>query len=240
MSFDRQRGAMAGASSALFVVSPHLDDAVFGCAALLAGYPGACVCTVFAGAPDHPQHTEWDRAAGFGNSTQALDERCREDNRALEHCGARALRLPFLDGQYGRLPDVATLAEEVKKHCESMRAGDEAFVAPLGVRHPDHMCVGKAWELLLCTGGLESCIAYEEAIHRTTRGVVAKRLAELEAAGLHVTPLDETWRPARLAARALTAKRLAILEYASQLRAFDARFPADLAKPERYWRVTRA
>ncbi|MCP3712521.1 PIG-L family deacetylase [Paraburkholderia sp. CNPSo 3274] len=240
MDKDRLQPETARTTCPLFVVSPHLDDAVFGCAALLAACPGARVCTVFAGSPADPQSTEWDRSAGFGDSTQAMRERGREDDRALERCGARALRLPFLDGQYGPLPDVTALADEMVKQYERVRTGDASFVVPLGVRHPDHVRVGEAWALLLRTGRVVSCIAYEEAIHRTARGAVAKRLTELEAGGLQAAPLDEAWRTSRLSARALAIRRYAILEYASQLRAFGTRFPADLAKPERYWCVTRA
>ncbi|WP_321921328.1 PIG-L deacetylase family protein [Paraburkholderia guartelaensis] len=230
---------MTHPACSLFVVSPHLDDAVFSCAALLATCPEACVCTVFAGSPAHAQITDWDRAAGFDDSTQAMHERVREDDRALERCGARALRLPFLDGQYGTLPDAVTLADEIAKQYEDVRSDDTLFVVPLGVRHPDHVRVGDAWLLLLRTGQVASCIVYEEAIHRAARGAVAKRLTELEAAGLRAVQLDEAWRPERLSARALTIRRSAILEYSSQLRAFDVRFPADLARPERYWHVTR-
>ncbi|SDE44760.1 PIG-L family deacetylase [Paraburkholderia lycopersici] len=240
MHKDCLRPETASTACPLFVVSPHLDDAAFGCAALLAACPGACVCTVFAGLPAHPQSTQWDRAAGFDDSTQAMRERRREDDRALAHFGARAIRLPFLDGQYGALPDVGRLADEIAKAYECACTVDASLVVPLGVRHPDHMRVGEAWARLLRTGRVGSCIVYEDAIHRAARGAVEKRLAELEAGGLHAAPLDESWRPERLGARALSIRRRAILEYASQLRAFDSAFPADLARPERYWCVRRA
>jgi hypothetical protein len=35
----------------LLVVSPHLDDAVFGCGELIASRPGATVARLFAGPP---------------------------------------------------------------------------------------------------------------------------------------------------------------------------------------------
>ena len=222
----------------LFVISPHLDDAVFSCAALLAAYPGALVCTVFAGTPANARSTSWDRAAGYGDSTQAMRGRWREDDRALEWCGAQPLRLDFLDGQYGPLPDVAALTEALAAQFARVRGA--TLVVPLGVHHPDHVRVGDAWVALLRAGGMASCIVYEDAIHRTARGAVAKRLAKLDAAGLPVTPLGENWRAARFGARAQALRRHGIRAYGSQLRAFGADFPADLARAERYWRVARA
>ncbi|RQN34014.1 PIG-L family deacetylase [Paraburkholderia tropica] len=66
---------MNSADGSLFVVSPHLDDAVFGCATLLAAQPGATVCTVFAGTPRAPQIQPWDEAAGFSDSSEAMRAR---------------------------------------------------------------------------------------------------------------------------------------------------------------------
>jgi len=49
------------------VVSPHLDDAVLGCARFMAVHPGATVVTVFAGNPPaYPQPMRtWDVQSGF-------------------------------------------------------------------------------------------------------------------------------------------------------------------------------
>lgn len=225
------------ASPPLFVVSPHLDDAVFSCAALLAAHAGARVCTVFAGTPADKRRTPWDRAAGYDDSTQAMRGRWREDDRALECCGAQPLRLDFLDGQYGPLPDVDALTEAL--NVEFGLARGSTLVVPLGVHHPDHVRVGEAWVALLRAGLVASCIVYEDAIHRAAPGAVAKRLAALGATGLHATSLDDTWSPERLGARAQALRLDGIGAYESQLRAFGAGFPADLARPERYWRVAR-
>lgn len=229
---------MKNPSPSLFVVSPHLDDAVFGCATLLAARPGACVCTVFAGTPENRQDTEWDRAAGYADSTLAMRGRWREDERALDICNAKAHRLDFLDGQYDALPDIETLANALAEAFSAYK-NEATLVVPLGVHHPDHVRVGEAWMALLRAGRVLSCIVYEDAIHRAARGVVEKRLNELDQAGLRVTPLDDAWCPERSTARALDIKRRGILAYASQLRAFGERIPADLAKPERYWRAER-
>ncbi|SDE36381.1 PIG-L deacetylase family protein [Paraburkholderia lycopersici] len=94
----------------LIVVSPHLDDAVLGCAGLIARCPGSIVCTVFAGEPPAPMHTQRDEASGFADAQEAVRARKREDERALAMCGATPLWLDFLDGQYGATPDVKDVA----------------------------------------------------------------------------------------------------------------------------------
>ncbi len=87
----------------LAAVSPHLDDAVAGCGALLAGTPGSTVITVFAGVPDAAVPlTEWDRRCGFGDGESAMKWRLGEDDKALHLLKAQPARLPFLDDQYLR------------------------------------------------------------------------------------------------------------------------------------------
>ncbi|ASL48945.1 hypothetical protein bAD24_p01230 (plasmid) [Burkholderia sp. AD24] len=49
----------------LFVVSPHLDDAVLGCGLTLAAHSDANVSTAFTAAPEHDMTTDWDRDPGF-------------------------------------------------------------------------------------------------------------------------------------------------------------------------------
>ncbi|MDE1138495.1 MAG: PIG-L family deacetylase [Paraburkholderia tropica] len=219
----------------LFVVSPHLDDAVFGCATLLASPPGATVCTVFAGTPRAPQIQPWDAAAGFSDSSAAMRARTREDARALARLGARAIRLPFLDGQYGELPSVRTVARALLACFEPLDRS--SLVVPLGLRHPDHLRVADAWLALLRTRAVQSCIVYEDAIHRTVPGITAARLAQLSAAGLRVTAFDASWTPQRESTRALRLKQLAVRDYGSQLQAFGEDIPADLSEPEHFWRV---
>jgi LmbE family N-acetylglucosaminyl deacetylase len=219
----------------LFVVSPHLDDAVFSCGMLLAACPGAVVCTVFAGTPPKPQNQPWDEAAGFRDSTRAMQARTREDERALLLCGAQAIRLGFLDGQYAPLDCATTLAQALEAQLEPYPGA--TIVVPLGLRHPDHQRVAQAWIELFRARRITSCIVYEEAIHRTARGLTGQCLARLADARFRTTPLDAAWCPERMSARAQSVKRRCVLAYSSQLRAFGDRFPVDLAGPERYWHV---
>jgi len=64
----------------LTVISPHLDDAVFGAGELIAAHPGAIVITAFAGIPSGDGLTGWDRDCGFRGSREAKIGRasCRE------------------------------------------------------------------------------------------------------------------------------------------------------------------
>lgn len=225
------------ASSPLFVVSPHLDDAVFGCAALLATRPGARVCTVFAGTPAVPQCRPWDAAAGFDSARDAMAERLHEDARALACCGACGLYLDFLDDQYGVATDLPALAAALARQLSLYRGA--VPLLPLGLRHPDHRRVADAWLGLLQAGQIGDCLVYEEALHRSATGETERRLDALDQAGLRITPLDDTWCAARVAPPARDLKRQAVAAYASQLRAFGAAALDDLARPERYWHVTR-
>ncbi|CAH2789110.1 MAG: No significant database matches [uncultured Paraburkholderia sp.] len=75
---------MSETSPRLFIVSPHLDDAVFSCGELLTAHPDAAVCTVFAAPPEQEMHTEWNKESGFADAHDAIHQRTIEDNRALE------------------------------------------------------------------------------------------------------------------------------------------------------------
>ena len=59
----------------VLIVSPHLDDAAFSCAALLDRPRPADVLTVFAGTPDPPRRTSWDKRTGFDDSDAAMTAR---------------------------------------------------------------------------------------------------------------------------------------------------------------------
>lgn len=217
----------------LLVFSPHLDDAVFSCGALLVNHPGSVVCTVFCGVPPRPLHTRWDRRSGFADSDAAMYTRYDEDNRALAQCQARPWRLPFFDDQYERRPAARDIAVELGRLMQHF--DEHTPLVPLGLHHPDHCLVGDAWEMLMTRGRLDACVAYEDAIYRAMDDTVSARLASLALAGIHARPLPAGWLAPRDGAAAASAKRRAVTAYRSQLRAFGSPMPADLAEPERYW-----
>ncbi|WP_322034126.1 PIG-L deacetylase family protein [Paraburkholderia sp. J76] len=220
----------------LIVVSPHLDDAVLGCTGLLVRCPGSIVCTVFAGEPAEPLHTEWDEASGFADAHEALRARKREDEHALALCGATPLWLDFLDGQYGAPPDVEEIAHALHEQFE--RFAGYVPVCPFGLWHSDHELVGAACRLLLKTGRVARFIAYEDAIYRAMPGVFQSGLRRLKAERLRASPMNARALGDYPAREIAAIKRRAIRAYPSQNRAFGP-FPPDVKRPERYWQVER-
>src|SRR3954468_24729127 len=98
------------------IVSPHLDDAVFGCGELLAARPGSVVVTVFAGAPPtYETVTEWDALAGIHPGEDVLAARRAEDRAALGALGARPVWLDFRDSQYHDSPTVPEIAAALER-----------------------------------------------------------------------------------------------------------------------------
>jgi LmbE family N-acetylglucosaminyl deacetylase len=107
---------------------------------------------------------------------------------------------------------------------------------PLGLFHSDHQITHEAARGLLRHSKGERWIAYEDALYRRIPGLVAGRLAELERAGYRISPHE-----ASCDSHACLRKRRAVACYASQLRGLaSAGRPghADLAAPERYWRLS--
>lgn len=218
------------------VISPHLDDAVLGCGALLAGNRGSVVLTALAGVPhDEAMSTEWDRACGFASAAQAVAARREEDRAALRRLGAEPVWLGFCDGQYGETPAVESLAWALQERIAQCRP--QRIAMPLGLFHSDHRLVAQACLLAWQRepdGHL--WLAYEDGLYRRLPGLVQRRLRELDDAGVRLTP--DFPAPGDGA-----AKREAALCYASQWRPLrDAGHvvDAEMQAPERCWRLEAA
>ena len=98
-------GACRGRASSTgwSIVSPHLDDAVLGCANFMAAHPGATVVTVFAGnPPEYPTDPmrKWDVQSGFAPGDDVMETRRHEDARrarpARRHARAPRVRRAHL------------------------------------------------------------------------------------------------------------------------------------------------
>ena len=212
----------------LLAISPHLDDAVFGCGSLLAMRPGALVATLFAGAPP-PQAplTGWDADCGFASSAQALAQRRLEDATALGILKAQPCWLAFPDAQYRSAPPPHRLLRDAIGRLIAQHRPD-ACVVPMGLFHEDHLLAHEASLAALQETGIPA-LAYEEAHYRRIPGSVEARIASWRTAGIDASA------PRELAPS--PPKRRAVACYASQLRGLAIRAEHgrnDLDAPERY------
>lgn len=216
----------------VLAISPHLDDAVLGCAGLLSERPGAIVLTLFAGTGHDPSRkTGWDADCGFSSAGQAMAERWREDDHALALLDAIPHRLPYADHQYrDRDGEVAVddLAGAIAWILQLYRP--DVVAIPLGLFHRDHELAHEAalqaWEQA------RAWIAYEDALYRGIDGAIERRLAALARAGFAVSPLDPC--------PCTPVKIQAVHCYGSQLRGLGTPGRpgiADALAPERYWRI---
>jgi LmbE family N-acetylglucosaminyl deacetylase len=226
---------MSETSPRLFVVSPHFDDAVFSCGALLATYSDAVVCTVFAAAPEQDMQTEWDSLAGFSGAHQSVNARTLEDNRALQVFDAIPVRMPFRDGQYHDSPSISRLAAALEETI--YRSTANTLLMPLGLNHADHILVYDACCEILPRLAHLAWFAYEDAIHRLQPGVVAARMDDLKQRGIVATPAYPTAAHTIDGERQATLKRQAVAAYESQLRAFGPHGYDDVFSAERYWQL---
>ena len=215
----------------LLVVSPHLDDAVFGCGDLIAAHPGSTVVTVFAGVPEGFRSlTEWDAVCGFLSAREAVLARRREDRTALGALAAQPVWLPFADAQYGDTPRSVDITRALRRVMKN--ASCDTVVFPLGLFHSDHALAHAAALILVHRYPDLRWVAYEEPMYRRVPGALADRIDELRRAGLHPTPLAGLAAP--------PSKQRAVACYRSQLRALATpgrAGHADTLAPERYWRL---
>jgi LmbE family N-acetylglucosaminyl deacetylase len=220
----------------LAVVSPHLDDAVFGCGELIAARRGAVAVTVCAAVPDETcMLPEWDAACGFGSARQAQFARRREDRAALESLEAQPCWLWCWDSQYRRRP--ARVEEVALKLARALRRYRADTIAiPLGLFHSDHKLTHLAALKLMAGWQDRLWLAYEEPNYRLIAEEVRARMAALEQAGVKAVRFefaaDPRWR---------NLKACAVARYESQLRGLASGGRpggADLYAPERYWRLS--
>ncbi|MBP0589371.1 PIG-L family deacetylase [Paraburkholderia sp. LEh10] len=227
---------MSETSPRLFIVSPHFDDAVFGCGALLAAHPDAAVCTVFAAPPEQDMRTDWDEKAGFTSALESVHARTIEDDNALAVLDAIPVRLPFRDGQYHDSPSITRLAAALEEAIYGSTAN--TLLMPLGLFHDDHGRVFDACcEILPRLSHLE-WFAYEEAIYRPIPGLVQQRLVDLAKRGIVATPASPAADRSLDRERQVLLKREAVSAYVSQLHAYGPHGYDDVFAAERYWHLS--
>ncbi|HJU23393.1 MAG TPA: PIG-L family deacetylase [Casimicrobiaceae bacterium] len=221
-------------TGARLFVSPHLDDAVFGCGQLIASSPGALVVTLFAGdAPKGVSPTRWDRECGFDEGDDVVTRRRDEDRCALALLAARPVWLDFRDDQYGESAPVDVIADALARVIEHEKP--DIVHSPLGLFHSDHYRASDASLALVDRFASLEWRLYEDAIYRRIPGAVEARLDGLRERGFRF----ERDSPA-FDAGAGTSKREAVACYASQLRALATRAANDdVFAPEAHWVVYR-
>lgn len=225
-----ETGAAAAGFGTTLVISPHLDDAVFGCGELLSRVPGAHAVTVFAGLPPvSTALTDWDRASGFASAADSVRQRRDEDRRALEKLSAKPRWLDFLDAQYGDTPAPAAIAEALLALIAELRP--RTVLLPLGLFHSDHALTHEAALAVRRKqpATVAAWLGYEDALYRRRAGLLQARLAKLLAHGIRATPLAVPGDSA--------AKAGAVRCYESQITALGASACADLSAPEGFWRL---
>lgn len=220
------------------IVSPHLDDAVLGCAQLMAAHPGATVVTVFAGRPSaYPDPmTPWDTLAGFGPGDDVLEARKLEDRSALATLDATPVWLDLVEHQYLDRPDwveAAAAAEPLEATLRSL--GPTCVLVPFGLANPDHACTHDAAILVRERMPESAWLCYEDCGYKHIPGMLAWRVSRLFREGLWPTPAAPTIDPGQ------ARKRAALAHYRSQLLALEAdwNIGPKLAAPapEQYWRL---
>jgi LmbE family N-acetylglucosaminyl deacetylase len=190
----------------LLVVSPHLDDAVMSCGALLLAHPGATVVTMFAASPAEYSDplNEHDQDCGFRPGDDTMAVRRDEDVRALEAVGARARRLELCQHSHiARLDPIAVPPGAVDALTGAIaEAAPTAVVAPLGLLHPDHQaCHATALAVRERAGDLP-WLWYSDLPYAYIPRVLAARFRALHAHRITATPacpavshdFDAKWR----------------------------------------------
>lgn len=210
--------------SRVLVISPHLDDAVYSAGAAVSAFDDAVVVTMLAGRPDPPQHTEWDRSTGFASSTEALDVRRAEDEKAVSVLGAHAVHLDFLDQQYGGA-DPAALTRAVEEQIERHRP--DLVLGPLGVKHADHKLVRNS-----VLGARIPIALWMYADLPYCNCSRSDEMAARDALRWRGCRLDDVRPPAG----SMESKRTAVDCYATQNTQFDL---DKIVARERFWAVTR-
>ena len=207
---------MQALSGDVFVVSPHLDDAVLSLGASIAWASRSAlrvtVLTVFAGDPKSRAHAGgWDRRAGFATEGEAAMARRLEDQEACRVLGAQASWLSFSEADYVGIRD----EEEVWSAVSGAVADASAVLVPgFPLTNPDHAWLSK---LLIERGlpGRQIGLYAEQPYRHWVRG----ERARLEPPAFLLRSRADVSRWTRRAGNVLhlRTKRRAILTYRSQL-----------------------
>jgi len=225
----------------LLVISPHLDDVVLSCSALLLAHTAAVVTTLFAASP--PTYTdplnEHDTACGFAPGDDTMAIRRLEDEHALAAVGATPRWLSLCQNSHvaradplavpdGAVDALVAAIDDVQPSC---------VVAPLGLSHVDHQaCHASA----LAARDVRSHVPwlwYSDLPYVFIPRVLAARFRALHRAGYVASPVCPT------VSHDFGAKWHAFEQYSTQVPVLDGLWDlrARLERSgEQYWELERA
>jgi LmbE family N-acetylglucosaminyl deacetylase len=207
----------------VLVISTHLDDGILSAGQFIAGHPSVTLLTVFAGIPDDGFVTDYDKSCGFETSKFAMQARRNEDREATAMLNATYIHANLLDSQYEN-----EISEDVEKAIDWILndVNYDFVVAPLGLRHPDHIAVADATLKLKP----KNLYLYEDLPHRVTNPeLVFDRFEQLKKQGFK--PSQEF-----IGDGAIELKMRALMCYHSQMLKGDLN-PYNLYVAERFWRI---
>jgi LmbE family N-acetylglucosaminyl deacetylase len=204
----------------MLLVSPHLDDAIISCGALLLAHPGATVVTLFAASPDEYTNplNEHDTECGFQPGDDTMAVRREEDLRAQAAVGATARWLDFRQNSHvARKDPIAVPRGAVDALVDAIEdVAPTGVVAPLGLAHVDHQaCHATALEARKRLGNPQPWYWYSDLPYVFIPGVLGARLARLHKAGITASPACVN------TSRDFEAKWRAFEHYATQVPVLD-------------------
>ena len=199
----------------LLVISPHLDDSVLSCGALMLAHPGAVVATLFGASPDTYTDplNEHDTDCGFRPGDDTMAVRRAEDVRALASIGATPRWLPLCQNSHVERADpIAVPPGAVDALVDAIaQVRPTCVVAPLGLSHVDHQaCHSSALE----ARGLAEPVPwlwYSDLPYVFIPNVLAARFRALHKLGYSASPACPS------VSHDFAAKWQAFTQYATQV-----------------------
>ena len=138
------------------ILSPHYDDASLSLGGYICSQENksrVVVVTFFSGIPNKTFSTKWDRLSNFSNDVSAVQQRQKENQKALNSCGAEKVDLTFLDYQYRQALDNTVQVKDLEKQIEIELAAYPNYRLKIfgpayfgdEITHPDHALLHQAF-----------------------------------------------------------------------------------------------
>lgn len=216
----------------LIAVSPCFNDAVVGCAGLLAARPDSTVLTVYSGMPlGASQLVDADRRAGFKSTREAVLARHAQSERALALLGVRSAQMDLLPDHYVQSGEEGRLTGALASALSALRP--RVILMPLGLSRAVYVRISDACLTIRALFQRVEWIGYEE-VAEAEPGAVQERLANLLRRRILASPLDVGAEVdvARARQRAEAARNSLTLD------GHDGEPAASASCPERYWRLS--